>query len=90
MGCGTLNLEYVQTCTHLVDGRQRDVVVEELPELHEHEGVPAVEVGHVGVDNDGDEARTGQRLALHRAEARTRDRCIKRKKKRRMRKWINF
>ena len=61
---------------YLVDGRERDVVVQELPVLHEHERVAPVEVADVGVHDDGDEARRGERLpALAGAEARPRDGC---------------
>ncbi len=48
---------------YLVDGGQGEIVVEELPVLHEHEGIPAVQVGHVRVDDDGDEAGARQRVA---------------------------
>jgi len=41
--------------------------------LHEGEGVAWVEVGHVGVHHDGDEARRGQRFPLHRPEPGTGD-----------------
>ena len=61
---------------YLVDGRERDVVVQELAVLHEHERVAPVEVADVGVHDDGDEARRGERLpALAGAEARPRDGC---------------
>ena len=58
----------------LVNWRERDVVVQELPVLHEHERVSPVEVANVGVDNDGYQARRGKRLsALGGAEARPRN-----------------
>ena len=41
--------------------------------LHECEGVAGVEVGDVGVDHNGHQARRGQRLALHRPEPGTGD-----------------
>ena len=34
-------------------GSSRDIMVNELSVLHEHESVPAVQVGHVRVDDDG-------------------------------------
>ena len=58
---------------HLVYWRQRDVVVKELSVLHEHEGVPPVQVGDVGVHHDRHEAGAGQGLSGDAAEAGTRD-----------------
>ena len=49
----------------LVDGGQGDVVIQELAVLHQHEGVAGVEVRHVGVDHDGDEAGGGQGLVTN-------------------------
>lgn len=60
---------------HLVNRSQRDIVVKELAILHDHQRVPAVQVRHVGVDDDGDEARAWQGLAHHRPESRTRYGC---------------
>ena len=51
-------------------------MIQELPVLHEHERVAPVQVADVGVHDDGDEARRGERLpALAGAEARPRDGC---------------
>ncbi len=50
-------------------------MVQELSELHEHEGVSAVEVGDVGVDHDGDQAWAGQGLPPDAAEAGAGDGC---------------
>ena len=46
----------------LVDGGEGEVVVEELAELHQHQGVAGVQVGDVRVDNDGNKTRRGKRL----------------------------
>ena len=64
----------------LVDGGEGDVVVEKLPELHEHEGVARVQVGHVGVDDDRDEAGRGEGLDAHGPELGPRDGCNKKKR----------
>jgi hypothetical protein len=50
-------------------------VVDELPELHEHERVAAVQVRHVGVHHDRHEAGARQRVAAQGAESRTGDGC---------------
>jgi hypothetical protein len=43
---------------YLVDGCQGQIMVKELPILHQHEGVSSVQVGHVSVDHDGHLAPT--------------------------------
>ena len=59
----------------LVDGGQGDVVVQELSVLHQHQGVAGVEVRHVGVHHNGDQAGGGQGLVAHGAEAGPGDGC---------------
>ena len=46
----------------LVDGGEGEVVVEELAELHQHQGVAGVQVGDVSVDDNGNKPRRGKRL----------------------------
>ena len=48
-------------------------MVQELPVLHQHEGVASVQVGDVGVDHDRDQARARQRVAAQGSEPRPRD-----------------
>ena len=59
----------------LVDWSQGDVVVQELAILHQHQGVAGVQVRHIGVDNNGDQAGGGQGLVTNRAESGPGDRC---------------
>ena len=65
--------QVMKKSNYLVDGGEGEVVVEELSVLHEHEGVPAVQVGHVRVDDDGDEAGARQRAAAQGTESRSRN-----------------
>ena len=44
---------------HLVDRGESDVVVQKLSKLHQHQGVPPVQVRHVSMNDDWDE--TGAR-----------------------------
>merc|ERR1711911_459572 len=59
----------------LVYWSQGDVVIQELTVLHQHQGVAGVQVRHVGVDHDGDQARGGQSLVTNGAESGPGDRC---------------
>ena len=56
-------------------------MVDELSELHEHEGVAAVQVRDVGVHHDRDEAGRGEGLPAHGPEARSRNGCGKNEKR---------
>ena len=56
-----------------MDGSHRDVVVEELPELHDHEDVAVAEARHVRVDEGGHAARRGQGQARHGCRSRHAD-----------------
>ena len=49
----------------LVDWSQGDVVVQELAVLHQHQGVAGVQVRHISVDNNGDQAGGGQGLVTN-------------------------
>lgn len=51
----------------LVDGRERDVVIQELSELHDHERVASVEMRDVIVDGGRDGSRGRKAAAGHRA-----------------------
>ena len=53
----------------LVDGGEGEVVVKELAELHEHQGVSGVQVGHVGVDDNRNKTRGRKRFETNRPEA---------------------
>ena len=46
----------------LVDWGEGEIVVQELAELHEHQGVAGVEVRHVSVDDNGNKTRGRKRL----------------------------
>ena len=59
----------------LVNGGQGDVVVQELTILHQHQGVAGVQMRHVGVDHDGDQAGGGQRLVTNRSKPGPGDGC---------------
>lgn len=58
------------------NGRESDVVIDELAEHGHHHGVAPVHVAHVLVDDDGDEARRRERLAGDGAPARTGDAVV--------------
>ena len=53
----------------LVNRCQGDVMVQELAILHQHQGIAGVQVRHIGVDNNGDQAGGGQGLVTNRAES---------------------
>ena len=53
----------------LVDWGEGEIVVQELAELHEHQGVAGVEVRNVSVDDNGNETRGRKRLGTDRPEA---------------------
>ena len=53
----------------LVDGGEGEVVVQKLAKLHEHQGVSGVEVGDVGVDDNGNETRGRKWLGTNGPEA---------------------
>ena len=53
----------------LVDWGEGEIVVQELAELHEHQGVAGVEVRHVSVDDNGNKTRGRKRLGTDRPEA---------------------
>ena len=57
----------------LIDRSQSDVVIQKLTELHQHESVARVQVGHVSVDNNGHKSGGGQGLVAHRPESRPGD-----------------
>ena len=59
----------------LIDGRQADVVVEELAELHQEHGVARVRVADVVVERGGDLAGRRQRSASHGPLAGAADTC---------------
>ena len=59
----------------LVDGRQADVVVEELAELHQEHGVARVRVADVIMQRGGDLTRRRQRGARHRSLPGAADSC---------------
>ena len=48
-----------------IDRSQSDVVIQKLSELHQHESVPRMEIGHIGVDHNGDQPGGGQRLVTN-------------------------
>ena len=52
-----------------IDGRVRDVMIDELSPLHHHEGISDVGGADVVVNVDRDQAGTGQRRARHRSAA---------------------
>ena len=52
-----------------IDGGEGDVVIQELTVLHQHQGVAGVEMRHIRVYDNGDQAGRGKGLVTHGPES---------------------